>query len=44
MSWREVNQPKPAGRMRLDALQAVAHGADSVMFFQWRASRSGAVR
>ncbi len=42
VSWREVNQPKPAGRMRLDALQAVAHGADSVMFFQWRQARRGA--
>jgi beta-galactosidase len=28
--------------MRLWGLQAVAHGADGVMFFQWRQSRAGA--
>jgi beta-galactosidase len=38
--WR-VNNVKPPGRMRLGSYQAVAHGADSVLFFQWRASRGG---
>jgi beta-galactosidase len=38
--WK-VNHPKPAGRMRLGSYQAIAHGADSVLFFQWRASRGG---
>jgi len=38
--WR-VNHPKPPGRMRLGSYQAIAHGADSVLFFQWRASRGG---
>lgn len=42
VSWRQVNVPKAPGRRRLDSLQAIAHGADGVMFFQWRASRSGA--
>lgn len=42
VSWRPVNVPKPAGVQRLWGLQAVAHGADGVMFFQWRASRAGA--
>lgn len=28
--------------MRRNSLQAVAHGADAVMFFQWRASAGGA--
>jgi beta-galactosidase len=28
--------------MRLGSWQAVAHGADAVLFFQWRASRGGA--
>ena len=28
--------------MRLWSYQAVAHGADGVMFFQWRAARAGA--
>lgn len=36
-----VNNPKRPGRMRLGSYQAIAHGADSVMFFQWRASRGG---
>ncbi|MCQ4209391.1 beta-galactosidase [Streptomyces longispororuber] len=42
VNWRERNGRKPAGRMELDSWQAVAHGADSVLFFQWRASRGGA--
>ncbi|MER7499063.1 beta-galactosidase [Nonomuraea pusilla] len=41
VSWREVNVPKPPGVMRLHSLQAVAHGADGVMFFQWRQARYG---
>jgi beta-galactosidase len=41
VNWRERNVPKPPGVMRLWSLQAVARGADSVMFFQWRASRRG---
>lgn len=42
VSWREVNVPKRPGLMRLWSLQAVAHGADGVMFFQWRQSAGGA--
>ena len=42
VNWRPVNAPKPPGLMRLTSLQALAHGADAVMFFQWRASRGGA--
>jgi len=38
--WR-VNNVKRPGLMRLGSYQAVAHGADSVQFFQWRASRGG---
>ncbi|MER5183060.1 beta-galactosidase [Streptomyces sp. NPDC002896] len=38
------NSPRPAGQLRVRSLQAVARGADSVMFFQWRASRAGAER
>ncbi|WP_049565463.1 beta-galactosidase, partial [Streptomyces sp. SBT349] len=41
VNWRPVNQPKPAGTMRLWSLQAVARGADAICFFQWRASRQG---
>ncbi|WP_367041740.1 beta-galactosidase [Streptomyces sp. Je 1-332] len=42
VNWRERNGRKPPGRMRLDSWQAVAHGADAVLFFQWRQSRGGA--
>jgi len=44
VNWREHNVPKTPERMRLESLQAVAHGADGVCFFQWRASRAGAER
>jgi beta-galactosidase len=33
---------RPPGRIVRDSLGYVARGADSVLFFQWRASRSGA--
>lgn len=36
------NPQKRPGQMRLHALQAIAHGADGMMFFQWRQSRAGA--
>lgn len=42
VNWRAVNAPKPPGLMRLWSYQALAHGADGVMFFQWRASKAGA--
>ncbi|MFI6819074.1 beta-galactosidase [Nonomuraea sp. NPDC050328] len=41
VSWRAVNAPKPPGMMRLHSLQALAHGSDGVMFFQWRQARFG---
>jgi beta-galactosidase len=36
------NPQKRPGQMRLHSLQAIAHGANGVMFFQWRQSRAGA--
>jgi beta-galactosidase len=42
VNWRDINAAKAPGRMRLWSFQAVAHGADGVMFFQWRQSRAGA--
>ncbi|GAC1655354.1 MAG: beta-galactosidase [Candidatus Dormibacteraceae bacterium] len=42
VNWRPVNAAKRPGMMRLWSLQAVARGADGVMFFQWRQSRAGA--
>ncbi|MGH3379605.1 MAG: beta-galactosidase [Actinoallomurus sp.] len=42
VNWRPINAAKPPGAMRLWSWQAVAHGADAVMFFQWRQARGGA--
>jgi beta-galactosidase len=42
VDWYPVNIPKPPGLMRLWSYQALAHGSDSVMYFQWRASKKGA--
>lgn len=42
VNWRAVNGPKPPGAMRLWSWQAVAQGADAVLYFQWRQSRGGA--
>ena len=41
VSWRDVNVPKAPGRMRLGSMQAIAHGSDGVMFFQWRQAKFG---
>lgn len=41
VNWHDVNKlPKP-GMQELSAIQAIAHGADSVQYFQWRKSRGG---
>jgi beta-galactosidase len=40
-NWAEYCRLKPPGKLRLQSLQAVAHGAESVMYFQWRRSRGG---
>jgi beta-galactosidase len=42
VNWREVNVAKAPGQARLWSYQAVARGADGIMFFQWRQSRAGA--
>lgn len=42
VSWRPVNVPKRPGLGRLWSLQALARGADGIMYFQWRQSRAGA--
>jgi len=38
-NWQQFNALKRPGVMRLWSYQAMAHGADSIMFFQWRQSR-----
>ena len=42
VNWRERNVPKKPGQMRLWSMQAVARGAEGIMFFQWRQSKAGA--
>ena len=44
VDWYPVNISKRPGIMRLWSYQAIANGSDSVMFFQWRASRKGIER
>jgi len=41
VNWRHRNATKRPGVMRLCSYQAVARGADGIMFFQWRASKAG---
>lgn len=40
-NWQPVNALKRPGVLRLWSYLAVAHGADSVMYFQWRRGRGG---
>jgi beta-galactosidase len=39
VNWAERSKIKKPGMIRLSALNAVAHGANSVQYFQWRKSR-----
>ncbi|UJF34927.1 beta-galactosidase [Paenibacillus hexagrammi] len=38
-NWQEVSKLKKPGMHLLSSIQAVAHGSDSVQYFQWRKSR-----
>jgi len=40
-NWMEHHTLKPPGMMRLGSWQAIGHGSDSAMYFQWRRSRGG---
>lgn len=40
-NWSPYCRLKPPGRLRLLSYQAVAHGAESIMYFQWRRSPGG---
>jgi beta-galactosidase len=40
-NWSPYCRLKPPGRLRLQSFQAIAHGSESVMYFQWRKSRGG---
>jgi len=41
VNWRQRNATKRPGMMRLINYQAIARGANGIMFFQWRASKAG---
>lgn len=41
MSWTPVLKLKRPGMHLASSLQAVAHGSDSVLYFQWRKGRGG---
>ncbi len=38
-NWYPVMEFKRPGEHRMEAIQALAHGSDAVMYFQWRQSR-----
>ena len=40
-NWQPYNWLKKPGLLRLQSFQAVAQGADSVMYFQWRRGKGG---
>lgn len=40
-NWMSVSKLKRPGMHLLSSLQAVAHGADTVQYFQWRKGRGG---
>ena len=42
VNWRMGNTNKRPGVMRLWSYQAIAHGSEGAMFFQWRQSQKGA--
>ncbi|MHA7209003.1 beta-galactosidase [Arthrobacter sp. MDT1-65] len=41
VNWRPSNAPKAPGQLAAQSMQAVARGADAILFFQWRQSRAG---
>ncbi len=42
VNWHSVNKLKKPGMHLLSSLLSVAHGSESVMYFQWRKGRGGA--
>jgi beta-galactosidase len=39
VNWHDVNKAKRPGMHLLSSMQMVAHGSDSILYFQWRKSR-----
>ena len=41
VNWHDVNKLPKSGMQELSSIQSVAHGAVSVLYFQWRKSKGG---
>ncbi|MFO7161073.1 MAG: beta-galactosidase [[Clostridium] cellulosi] len=41
INWRNINKLQRPGIIELQSMQAVAHGSDTVQYFQWRKGRGG---
>lgn len=41
VNWKRVNKLKRPGMHLLSSMQALAHGSQSVLYFQWRKGRGG---
>lgn len=41
VNWHKINKQKRPGMNLLSSIQAIAHGSDSVLYFQWRKGRGG---
>lgn len=39
VNWHDVNKAKRPGMHYLSSMQMLAHGSDSILYFQWRKSR-----
>ena len=39
VNWFDVNKTKKPGMNELSSIQAIAHGAESIQYFQWRSAR-----
>lgn len=39
VNWHRVNKAKRPGMHLLSSMQMIAHGSDSILYFQWRKSR-----
>lgn len=40
-NWHDINKLHRPGTLEMTSVQAIAHGADSVQYFQWRKARGG---
>ncbi len=41
VNWHDVNKLPKSGIHELASIQSIAHGADSIQYFQWRKGRGG---